>query len=117
VNNGRPSGSGHWIVQRVTAVALIPLGLWAIYSLLTRADFSRPAWREFLATPWHAVLASLFLLTMIWHSYLGIQVIIEDYVHTPARERVLRILSGALHLVAAAASLIAVLEIAQGWSA
>ena len=117
MNNGRPSGSGHWIVQRVTAVALIPLGLWAIYSLLTREDSSRQAWREFLAMPWHAALAALFLLTMLWHSYLGMQVIIEDYVHTPARERVLRILSGALHLAAAAAGLFAVLEIAQGWSA
>ena len=117
MNNARPSGSGHWIVQRVTAVALIPLGLWLIHTLLTREDFSRQAWRDFLAIPWHAVLASLALLTLLWHSYLGVQVIIEDYVHTPAGERLLRILSGALHLVAAAAGLFAVLEIATGLSA
>lgn len=113
----RPSGSGHWVIQRVTAIALIPLGLWLVYTLVTREDFSRHAWREFLATPWHASLASLALLTMFWHSYLGVQVIIEDYVHTPARERVLNILSGALHLVAGAAGLFAVFEIARGLSA
>ena len=117
MNSGRPSGSGHWIVQRVTAIALIPLGLWLIHALLTREDFSRQAWRDFLAIPWHAVLAALALLTMLWHSYLGLQVIIEDYVQTPARERLLRILSGALHLVAAAAGLFAILGIAKGLSA
>ena len=117
MNNSRPSGSGHWIVQRVTAVALIPLGLWLVYVLMTREDFSRQAWRDFLALPWHAALAALALLSMLWHSYLGIEVIIEDYVHTPGRERALRILSGALHLVAAAAGLFGLLEILKGSSA
>jgi succinate dehydrogenase / fumarate reductase membrane anchor subunit len=117
VNNVRPSGSVHWLVQRLTAVALIPLGLWAVYALLTRTDFSRRAWLDFIALPWHAVLTALLLLTMLWHSHLGVQVIIEDYVHTPVRERALRIISGAVHLAAAVAGLFTLWQIVRGFSA
>jgi succinate dehydrogenase / fumarate reductase membrane anchor subunit len=117
MNNSRPSGSGHWLTQRATAVALIPLGLWFMVSLATRADLSRSAWLGFVAAPWHAVLTVLFLLTLLLHSYLGIQVVIEDYVHTRWRERALHIMSGALHLAAAAAGSFAVIQVAMGVTA
>jgi succinate dehydrogenase / fumarate reductase membrane anchor subunit len=117
VTSSRPSGSGHWLAQRITAVALIPLGLWFMFSLATRTDLGRAAWLEFVATPWRAVLIALFLLTLLLHSYLGVQVVIEDYVHTRWRERGLHVLSGALHLAAAAAGVFAVIQVATGASA
>ncbi|HZF15619.1 MAG TPA: succinate dehydrogenase, hydrophobic membrane anchor protein [Steroidobacteraceae bacterium] len=114
MSNQRPSGSGHWIAQRVSAVALIPLGLWFIWSLSTRADLSRPAWLAFIAAPWHAALIVAFLLVALMHSYLGVQVVIEDYVHTRVRERALHGLSTALHFIAALAGAWAVIRIVQG---
>ena len=114
MNPGAPHGSGHWLAQRITAVALIPLGLWFIFSLATRVDLSRVAWLEFFAVPWHAAAAGLFLLVLFYHSYLGVRVVIEDYVHERWRERMLRLLSGILHLAGAAAGVFSVIKIATG---
>ncbi len=114
MNAQRPSGSGHWILQRITAVALLPLGLWFIYSLSTRGDLSRPAWLAFIAAPWHSALIIAFLVTSLLHSYLGVEVVIEDYVSTRTRERALHFLNAILHLAAAAVGTGAVIRIAQG---
>jgi succinate dehydrogenase / fumarate reductase membrane anchor subunit len=114
MSSARPSGLGEWILHRITAIALLPLGLWFIYSLSTRSDLSRPAWLAFMAAPWHAALTAAFLLTALLHSYLGVQVVIEDYVSTRTRERALHFLSAILHLAAAAAGMWAVIRLAQG---
>ncbi|HEY1773410.1 MAG TPA: succinate dehydrogenase, hydrophobic membrane anchor protein [Gammaproteobacteria bacterium] len=76
------SGVSHWWGQRVSALALIPLSLWFAGSVLqlSRADYI--AVIVWLHTPWVAVLLSLFLVTLLYHAYLGVQVVIEDYVHS-----------------------------------
>ena len=76
------SGMAHWWGQRVSALALIPLSLWFAGSILqlSRADYITVI--VWLHTPWVAVLLSLFLVTLLYHAYLGVQVVIEDYVHT-----------------------------------
>ena len=76
------SGVGHWWGQRVSAVALIPLSLWFAVSVLqlTHADYVVVV--NWLHTPYVAVLLSLFLATVFYHAYLGVQVVVEDYVHT-----------------------------------
>jgi succinate dehydrogenase / fumarate reductase membrane anchor subunit len=114
VSRGAPHGSGHWIAQRITAVALVPLGLWFIFSLSTRADLGRSAWLEFVAEPWRAVLSVLLLLVLLYHSYLGVQVVIEDYVQERWRERTLQALSGLIHASAALLGVLAVAKIALG---
>jgi succinate dehydrogenase / fumarate reductase membrane anchor subunit len=106
-----PHGSGHWLAQRITAVALIPLGLWFVFSLATRADLSRRSWLEFMAAPWHAAALLLFLLVLLYHSHLGVQVVIDDYVHAGTRLRALRLLSGLAHIAAALLGLLAVFRI------
>ncbi|MGE5624815.1 MAG: succinate dehydrogenase, hydrophobic membrane anchor protein [Bacillota bacterium] len=75
-------GTAHWWAQRVTAVALIPLSLWfAVCAVqLTHADYVVAV--NWLHTPTVAVLLSLFLGTLFYHAYLGVQVVVEDYVHT-----------------------------------
>jgi succinate dehydrogenase / fumarate reductase membrane anchor subunit len=75
------SGTGHWWAQRVTAVALIPLSLWFAVAMLqlVRADYVVVL--DWLHAPWTAVLFSVFLFTLFYHAYLGLQVVIEDYVH------------------------------------
>ena len=76
------SGTGHWWAQRISALALIPLGLWFAVSALefARADYGTVI--VWLHEPQTAILLSLFLTALFYHAYLGVQVVIEDYVHT-----------------------------------
>ena len=75
------SGTAHWWAQRVTALALIPLGLWfAVTALqITHADYADVV--TWLHQPQTDILMSLFLAALFYHAWLGVQVIIEDYVH------------------------------------
>ena len=75
-------GTHHFIVQRVTAVALVPLSLWAIWLAfaLTHADYIHA--RALVHQPANAVLLTAIVIAMFWHAQLGLQVVIEDYVHT-----------------------------------
>ncbi|HEX7965974.1 MAG TPA: succinate dehydrogenase, hydrophobic membrane anchor protein [Gammaproteobacteria bacterium] len=75
------SGTGHWWAQRVTALALIPLSLWFAGSVLQLVHEDYVVVVVWLHTPWVAVLLSLFLVTLLYHAYLGVQVVLEDYVH------------------------------------
>lgn len=75
-------GTGHWWVQRATAIVMVPLILWFAFSLaaLGPADYATAsAW---LAHPVNAVLALVLIAVMFHHLNLGLQVVIEDYVHS-----------------------------------
>ena len=76
------SGTGHWWMQRVSAVALIPLSLWFAFSVLQLVHADYVTAIGWLHQPVPAVLLSLFLVTLLNHAYLGLQVVVEDYVHT-----------------------------------
>lgn len=74
-------GVHHWWMQRVTAIALVPLTLWFVVVLMSaaRADYiTAVAW---ISRPWNAALLILLLITGFYHAILGMQVVIEDYVH------------------------------------
>jgi succinate dehydrogenase / fumarate reductase membrane anchor subunit len=105
-------GVGHWWVQRVTAVALIPLTLWFAASLLARQLQSYDAMRGWLGQPWVAVLTILLVMTLAWHSKLGVEVVVEDYVHGKAAKTTLLLLSTFVHVAAAVAGVFAVLVLA-----
>jgi succinate dehydrogenase / fumarate reductase, membrane anchor subunit len=104
-------GVGHWWLQRVTAVALIPLTLWFAIAVLGKPLHSYEAMRGWLAQPWVAVLTILLLITLAWHSKLGVQVVIEDYVHGKGAKTTLLLLSTFVHVVAAVAGIFAVLSL------
>jgi succinate dehydrogenase / fumarate reductase membrane anchor subunit len=76
------SGAHHWIVQRVTAVALIPLCLWLVYLVLMVMSAGYPRARVLVHAPVNAWMLIAFVLAVFWHAQLGLQVVIEDYVHT-----------------------------------
>lgn len=105
-------GVGHWWVQRVTAVALLPLTVWFVWSLLGLHLQSHDDVRGWLAQPWVAVLTILLVITLAWHSKLGIQVVIEDYVHAKGAKITLLLLSTFIHVGAAVAALFAILLLA-----
>jgi succinate dehydrogenase / fumarate reductase membrane anchor subunit len=75
-------GTHHFIVQRITALALVPLAVWAIFLALSlvRADYAQA--RAILHHPFAAVWLTAFVIATFWHAQLGLQVVIEDYVHT-----------------------------------
>lgn len=112
------SGAHHWWVERVTGAALLPLGVWFVASLLwlhvthRLADHARMI--EWLAAPWTALPMLLFIVTCAMHSRLGMQVFIEDYVHGKANRLMCLLASSTIHIVAAAAAVLAVLRIALG---
>jgi len=108
------SGVGHWWTQRVTAVALLVLGLWFLVSVLRIAHGGFDAAHALVARPFNAVLLIAFLVAMFWHAALGVQVVIEDYVHTRWKEVSLLVLVKFLAVLGALASVLAVLRIALG---
>ena len=104
-------GVGHWWLQRVTAVALIPLTAWFAISLLGKQLQSYDAMRGWLGQPWVAVLTSLLVSTLALHSKLGVQVVIEDYVHGKGAKTTLLLLSTFIHVTAAVAGIYAILRL------
>jgi succinate dehydrogenase / fumarate reductase, membrane anchor subunit len=105
-------GVGHWWMQRVTAIALLPLTAWFAISLFSHALQSYEAMRGWLGQPWVAVFTILLVFTLAWHSKLGVQVVVEDYVHGKGAKTTLLLLSTFAHVVAAVAGLFAVLRMA-----
>ncbi|MFC5439147.1 succinate dehydrogenase, hydrophobic membrane anchor protein [Rhodanobacter ginsenosidimutans] len=75
------SGSHHWWLQRVTAVALVPLLLWLLGSLLAHAGGGHQMVASWLGRPAVAVTIAVLLVALFWHMKLGLRVIVEDYVH------------------------------------
>lgn len=106
------AGVHHWIVQRSTAVALVVLSIWFVLSIvrLPLADFAAvTAWIAHGANP---VLLVLLAAAAAWHSKLGVQVVIEDYVHGRHAKTALLLASVFAHVLVAAAAVLAVLRIA-----
>ena len=75
-------GLEHWWMQRVTAVALIPLTLWFVVSLIALTGSDYNAFIAWLKAPFVAILMVLLLIALFHHTALGLQVVVEDYVHS-----------------------------------
>jgi succinate dehydrogenase / fumarate reductase, membrane anchor subunit len=108
------NGVHHWWVQRLTALALVPLAVWLLVSLLTLPSLDFVTLVSWMAGTWTSCLLTLFVLAASWHSSLGIQVILEDYVHDPGSKTVSLVLSNFIHAVLAALGVFAILRIAFG---
>ena len=108
-------GANHWWWQRLTAILLVPLSLWFVGSLwsIVVGGADRDALVDWLSGPVAAVLMLLFLGATFYHLKLGLQVVIEDYVHGPCKW-VLLILNTLLCLLLALAALYSVILIALG---
>jgi succinate dehydrogenase / fumarate reductase membrane anchor subunit len=74
-------GFSHWWMQRLTAVLMVPLGIWFIVSLTTLEDLSPDLVMQWLHNPLPAIFMALWSIVVVYHGALGLQVIIEDYVH------------------------------------
>jgi len=105
-------GVGHFIAQRVSAVALIFLVLWGVDSALALAHSGYEEAIGWLRVPWHAILASLLIAVGCFHMQLGTRVIIEDYIHRPSTKAVLLILNLFVAGLVTAAGVFSILKVA-----
>jgi succinate dehydrogenase / fumarate reductase membrane anchor subunit len=105
-------GVGHWWQQRVSALALAPLSLWLALSLLPMPTRNFAAVTAWIGMGVHPVLLSLTVLLAFWHAWLGIQVVVEDYVPRAGVKTALLLLCGFAAGLLAACGVYAVLRIA-----
>jgi succinate dehydrogenase / fumarate reductase, membrane anchor subunit len=105
-------GVEHFWLQRLSAIALVPLSLWFVFSLARIGNAGFGAMRHWVAAPSVAVMLVLFVAITAYHSALGVQVVIEDYIASEAGKLTSLILSKFAHVVVAAAGIFAVLKVA-----
>jgi len=108
------AGVDHWWAQRVSAVALIVLGLWFAASLVALAGADRAAVNAWLRAPLSAVLTILTLIAVFYHGALGMQVVIEDYVQSEWLKLSSLVALRLICFALAVAGIFAVLRIAFG---
>lgn len=108
------TGTGHFWVQRLTAIALVPLCLWFAVVVIGLAGDDYAAARAWLGHPLNATLMLLTVLAGLWHAVLGVQVVIEDYVHAAAAKWIGLIGTRLLGGILAAYLVVAVLKVAVG---
>jgi len=105
-------GAHHWRAQRLSALALIPLTVWFVVSMFGLPDYGFATLGAWLAAPWRAVCMSLLVFCLAWHGQLGVQVVIEDYVHGRFVKPAALLLSSFAHVVLGGAGVFAVLSVA-----
>ena len=115
----RHLGSAHdglqeWRLQRRTALALIPLGLYFAASMLRLATSDQTTAAAWLASPVPALLTILFVLALLGHAVVGMRSVLVDYVHTRARLVGAELLVRAAAVVLGGASVLAVLKLFLG---
>jgi succinate dehydrogenase / fumarate reductase membrane anchor subunit len=108
------SGTQHWWAQRLTALALVPLTIWFVIAMVAATGSDYASARVFIGNPITAVLLILVIVATIHHAQLGLQVVIEDYVHTKPVEIALLLAVKGAAIVLALAAIFAVLSIAFG---
>lgn len=104
-------GTDHFVGQRLSAIALALLGTWFAFSMVRMDSFAYLEVFRFIAEPVNTVLMVLLSVAIGYHSHLGVQVVIEDYVHGPGMKTTLLIASRFAHVVLAVAAVYAILRI------
>jgi len=118
---GRVLGTGaahdgvrHWWMQRLTSIALVPLTVWFVVSLLALPSLGYGTVIAWMSQSWTALLLILLVLTAAWHSQLGVRVVVEDYIHGAGARTLTLVLTGFAHVLLAAAGVFAILKVAFG---
>jgi succinate dehydrogenase / fumarate reductase, membrane anchor subunit len=105
-------GVHHWWVQRLTSVALVPLSIWFLVSLLSLPSLGHAVVTAWMAQGVSALLLILFVVVAAWHSQLGLRVIVEDYVHGAGVKTLTLVAITFAHVVIATAGVLAVVRVA-----
>jgi succinate dehydrogenase / fumarate reductase membrane anchor subunit len=106
------TGVAHWWAQRVSSLMLVPLSLWFVLALVRLPLNDYAAVSIWIAGGFNPVWLALLLLAVCWHSRLGVQVVVEDYVHAPGLKLAVLLGNGAAHLLLLVGGLYALLRLA-----
>ena len=105
-------GVGHFIAQRVTAIALVLLVLWGVAAAVSVAHGDYVSTSEWLHSPLNAALAVLMAFAAFWHMQIGMRVIIEDYIHKAGTKAILLVLNIFVGWLGGALTILAILKVA-----
>ena len=107
-------GVHHWWVQRITAVALIPLVVWFVISLIMMSGADYAVVRAWIGSPVVMVLLTLTIVIGLHHGQLGMQEVVEDYVHGEGMKLALIVLLRFIAVLFGLAAIVAILRIGFG---
>ena len=108
------TGTEHFVMQRLTATALVPLTIWFLVFVLSLVNADYVTAADAVSKPWNAVLLVGFLIAMFWHAQLGLQVVLEDYIHNSLLALALQTTVKFIAVLGAIVSVFAVARIALG---
>lgn len=108
------NGLGHWWMQRLTAIGLVPLVLWFVVSILSLSGQSHDQVVSWLHSLPHSVLLSIFLIVSLYHANLGLQAIFEDYIQARWLQMSARIVAAFAAVLAGFAGVFSLLGLAFG---
>lgn len=107
-------GVHHWWMQRLTAVALVPLTLWFVVSVASMAGMDHAAATAWIASPPVAIMLVLLIGATFYHAQLGVQVVVEDYIHSEGLKLAALVLVKFASIILAITAIFSVLKIAFG---
>ena len=108
------TGTEHFIHQRLTATALVLLGLWFVWFVIGLVGSDYLTATDAVSRPWNAMLLVGFLVAMFWHAQLGLQVVLEDYIHNSLLALALQVSVKFVAVLGAIISIFAVARIVLG---
>lgn len=105
------TGSHHWIMQRISAIGLIPLVIWLVLSVLQIIQDPINYMSVFFAYPLNAFMGIVFVAFSLYHGSLGIRVIIEDYIPNKFQRHFYIILINFLSIIVGVAAIISIIRL------
>ena len=110
-------GTHHWWHQRLTALVLLPLSLWFIYSLVSMSNADFTTVTNWLRLPYVTILLIMFVVCLFYHAQLGLQVVIEDYINSEWQKFACIIMIKFLSVIGSLAAVLSVLNVSFGFNA
>ncbi len=110
-------GSHHWLLQRFTAIGNVILGLFLAISLALLPSYDFATMKDWLTHPLPAAALAIWIINVFWHARLGLQILVEDYVHTPGNKFAAIATLNVLAVAGAGFGLLSIVRIALGGAA
>ncbi|HPA38344.1 MAG TPA: succinate dehydrogenase, hydrophobic membrane anchor protein [Phenylobacterium sp.] len=107
-------GATHWVAERVSAIALVPLVLWAVFGVIRLAAGDYGVAVDWVGQPLNAVLLVLLVAVAFWHMATGVRVIIEDYIHKMLTKTALLLANMFIAVLAGGLAIFSILKVALG---
>ena len=105
-------GAHHWLMERVTSIAITPLVFWLVWSMIGLRGKSYWEFTHWLSQPWNSALMILFIVMVFAHSVMGLQVVIEDYTSSHCKKLLLIITTKLAFAFMGVASIVSILKMA-----